>query len=589
MPEDRACLGQPSSTFSRLFLPFPSPITSIHGFSFLSALPEMFKPGAAGGLQSILKEGGKHYAGVDEAVMKNIEAAKNLSVLTRSSFGPHGMNKLIVNHLERHFVTRDAAVILQEMEVMHPAAKLVVMAAKSQEQECGDATNFVTVFSGELLNQAEELLKQGVHASDIIRGFEIAGKAAVEQGIPSLPVHVVSDLKSIDQLTPVLTSVVSSKQLGLESVLGKLVAEACVAAMPEDPTRFETDSIRVAKLLGGGDLYGSYVVHGLVVPRDCLGVQKRKTSAKVAVFSIPLEMTNTETGGNVLITNAKDLVNYTKGEEAKMEEFVRSLSDAGVQVVISGGAVQDIALHFLNKFGILVLRCTSKFEIKRLAQTLGATQMVRLGAPLQEELGYAESVAVEEISSQKVTVFKSSDSKIASIVLRGATSNTLDEVERAIDDAVQTVRCMAVKGERNFCYGGGAAEAELAETVRKAAAACPGLEQYAAFKFAEALEVIPKVLADNAGLRGTEAVASLTAAHTQGRKTACIDVDARSSTNVLADAKERGIFDHLGSKTWAIRLALDAALTVLRTQHIIVAKQAGGPAKPKGEANVDDD
>ena len=549
----------------------------------------MFKPGAAGGLQSILKEGGKHYAGVDEAVMKNIEAAKHLSVLTRSSFGPHGMNKLIVNHLERHFVTRDAAVILQEMEVMHPAAKLVVMAAKSQEQECGDATNFVTVLAGELLNQAEELLKQGVHASDIIRGFEIAGKAAVEQALPALPTHVVSDLHSSSALEPVLSSVIASKQLGLESVVAKLVSEACVAAMPDNPADFNPENVRVAKLVGGGDLYGSYVVNGLVVTRDTLGVQKKKTNAKVAVFSVPLEMTSTETGGNVLITNAAQLMNYTKGEEARMEEFIRSLSDAGVQVVISGGAVQDIALHYLNKFGILILRCTSKFEVKRLAESLGAAQMVRLGAPLPEELGFAESVAVEEISSQKVTVFKSKDSKIASILIRGATVNTLDEVERAIDDAVQCVRCMAVKNERIFCFGGGAAEAEIAEVVRTVAGGCKGLEQYAVHKFAEAIEVIPKILADNAGLRGTEAVASLTAAHAQGKKTACIDVEARSSASPLTDAKDRGIYDHLGTKSWAIRLALDAALTVLRTQHIIVAKQAGGPAKPKGEANVDDD
>ena len=522
--------------------------------------------------------------------MKNIEAAKNLSVLTRSSFGPHGMNKLIVNHLEKHFVTRDAAVILQEMEVMHPAAKLIVMAAQSQEQECGDATNFVTVFSGELLNQAEELLKQGVHSSDIIRGFEIAGKAVIDQGLPSLPIHTVSDMKSVEALMPVLSSVISSKQLGLESVLAKLVADACVQAMPSNPAEFLSENVRVAKLVGGGDLYGSYVINGIVVTRDTLGVLKKKQNAKVAVFSVPLEMTNTETGGSVLISTAKELLNYTKGEEQRMEEFVKSLADAGVEVVVSGGAVQDIALHYLNKYNILILRSTSKFEIKRLAESLGATQLVRLGAPLPEEMGFAETVQVEEISSQKITVFRSRDSQISTILIRGATVNTLDEVERAIDDAVQCVRCMAVKSERTFCYGGGAAEAELAEVVRKAAHTCTGLEQYAVNKFAEALEVIPKVLADNAGLRGTEAVTSLTAAHAQGKKTACIDVDARSSTNPLADAKERHIFDHLGSKSWAIRLALDAALTVLRTQHIIVAKQAGGPgAKPKGESHVDDD
>ena len=556
----------------------------------------MFKSGAAGGIQSILKDGGKHFAGVDDAVLKNIDAAKQISQLTKSSFGPHGMSKLIVNHLDKHFITRDAAVMLTEMEVMHPAAKLVVMAAKSQEQECGDGTNFVSILSGELLVQAEEMLKQGVHVADIVRGFELALKHTLTTLTTATPTLTLSLSHSTTQaeLAKYLQTAVASKQYGQEEVIANLVATACLQSYPKAETAragevnvFNADDVRIAKLVGGGDLYSSYVVSGCVVGRDAMGHIKNKNNCKVAVFSVGLEMTNTETGGQVLITTADELLNFTKGEETRMEQFVKELAAAGVGCVITGGSVQDLALHYLNLYDIMTVKVTSKFELKRLADAIGAAQMVRLGCPLPEETGYAESVRVEEVSSQKITVVKSRDSRISTIVLRGATVNALEEVERAVVDSVNLFRCLAVKNELVFVYGAGAAEVLLAERVRQYAGTHAGLEQYGVAAFAEALDAVVRCIADNAGLRGNEVLASVLAAQQSGKKTACVDVTGVNGG--VGDAAKIGVYDHLSTKSWAIRLAVDAALTILRTQHIIVAKQAGMPTKPKGESNVDDD
>lgn len=542
------------------------------------------------GIQSMLKEGGRHFAGMDEALLKNIEAAKQIGSMTRSSFGPYGLNKLIVNHLDKHFVTRDAAVILEEMEVIHPAAKLVVMAAKAQEQECGDGTNLVTVFSGELLTNAEELLKQGIHASDVVRGYELAIEGIVTE-MKKQTNFTVKDPRSKEELTKVLEPVLATKQYGQERFLAKLVADACLAIMPAGKLHeFNPDNVRVASMTGSGVFANSHVVGGVVCPRDTMGNEKKKLKAKVAVFGIGLENAGPETSGTVLLNNVSDLLNFTKGEEARMEEFVKALVAAGVDAVITGGTVQDIALHFLNKYKILVIKCTSKFELRRLCETLGATAMNRMGPPVPEETGFAESIEVVEISNHKVTQVKAKDTLVSTIVLRGATPNMLAEVERSIVDAVNVVRCMCVKQELEFCPGGGAAELEVAAAIHKLGDSHTGLEQYAIHKVAEALEVVPKVLAKNSGLDADETLAALNAAHAKGNKFACVNVDAEGrSKQAVADAVTKGIYDHLGSKIWALRLAMDAVLTVLRIQHIIVAKQAGGPRAPKGESIVDDD
>merc|ERR1740123_170750 len=219
-----------------------------------------------------------------------------------------------------------------------------------------------------------------------------------------------------------------------------------------------------------------------------------------------------------------------------MDEFITSIKDAGVEVVISGGAISEIAQHYLNKYRILSVKITSKFELRRVCRTVGATSIIRTGAPLPEELGYVESIKVEEISSQKLIIMKSRDAKISTVVLRSASPNVLDELERAIDNAVNVVRC--VTRDPNFLPGAGATEIELAHQLQLFGATVPGLEQYAVLKFAEALEVVPKILAENAGHNHVDAITALYAAHQKGEKNMGIDVDSGS---LLVDAAEDGI------------------------------------------------
>jgi T-complex protein 1 subunit theta len=253
-------------------------------------------------------------------------------------------------------------------------------------------------------------------------------------------------------------------------------------------------------------------------------------------------------------------------------------------VVVSGGAVSEIAVHYLNKHRIMCLKITSKFELRRVCQTVRAVAIIRQGPPLPEECGYVESIKMEEISSQKLCVIKSRDAKISTIVLRSASPNMLDEVERAIGNAVNVVR--SVTRDPNFVAGAGATEIELAHQIQQFGAQCPGLEQYAVLKFAEALEVVPKILADNAGHSYVNVLTALYAAHQQGEKTSGIDVEGGAG-NLLCNASEKGILDHEDTKRWAIRFTIDAVLTILRVDQIIMAKQAGGP-KP-GEGGRDDD
>lgn len=532
------------------------------------------------GVQSLLKEGSKSFSGVDEALLRNIEACKNLARITKTSLGPYGMNKLIVNHLNKHFITSDTNTIIEELEVMHPAAKLITMAAKAQDQECGDATNFVVSFGGELLLKAEELLKEGIHANEVFKGYELA-RDKVLGFMDPLVCWTCSDVTDAEQIAKCVKTALGAKQLGYENLLSRLVAEAATKVMSSSK-KFDVDSVRTTKI-HGGNIQGSFVVEGMAIPNCVKGTETKKEKAKVAVYAQGIELTGTETKGTVLLNSADELMNFTKGEEQRMDEFIKGIRDAGVEVVISGGAISEIAGHYLNKYKIMALKITSKFELRRICRTVGATSIIRTGAPLPEELGYVESCKVEEISSQKLTIMKSRDSKISTIVIRSSSPNALDELERAIDNACNVVRC--VSKSPSFLPGAGATEIELAHQLQQFGATVPGLDQYAVLKFAEALEVVPKVLAENAGHSHVDAITKLYADHQAGKKSSGIDVDSSALT---CDAEERGLLDHADSKRWAIRFCLDAVLTVLKVDQIIMSKQAGGPKAPEG-GNRDDD
>jgi T-complex protein 1 subunit theta len=538
----------------------------------------------------------------------------------QTSLGPYGRNKIVINHLQKMILTNDAATILRELDVVHPAAKLLVMASQQQEAEMGDATNMVIVFAGELLKKAEELIRMGLKTSDIVQGYERAGDFALKE-LEELEVDRVEDIRSSAELAKALRTVIAAKQSGSEDGLSRMVAEAVLAVLPKNPANFNVDNIRVVKIMGGS-IEQSRVVRGMVFGREPEGTTKKATKAKVGVFSCPIDISQTETKGTVLLKSGKELFNFTKGEETQMENIVKELHDSGIRVVVAGTTVGELAMHYLNRAGILVIKVLSKFELRRLCRVVGATPLARLGAPMPEEMGNIDIVETLEIGGDRVTVFRQENdqTRTATIVLRGATQNHLDDVERAVDDGVNVVK--AITRDPRLVPGAGATELQLAQRITALAERTPGFDQYAIQKFAEAFEVIPRTLAESAGLDATEVLARLYTAHhnasrpkpaTKSSKSKdaepaapaaaknedddeddeevpCfgVDLDNSSGTGVI-DAEEEGILDLLVTKFWAIKLATEAARTVLSVDQIIVARQAGGPKPPGPNPNWDED
>ncbi|MEQ2188781.1 T-complex protein 1 subunit theta [Goodea atripinnis] len=458
------------------------------------------------------------------------------------------MNKMVINHLEKLFVTNDAATILRELEVQHPAAKMVVMASHMQEQEVGDGTNFVLVFAGALLELAEELLRMGLSVSEVIDGYEKACKKTLE----------------------ILQDCICSSAKNLHDV-----NEA-------------TALIRTA----GCGVTASTVLHGMVFKKEAEGDVTSVKDAKIAVFSCPFDCMVTETKGTVLINNAQELMNFSKGEEDMMEAQVKAIKEAGANVVVTGGKVADMALHYANKYKLMVVRLNSKWDLRRLCKTVGAVALPKM---VQKE-----------------------DGTISTVVIRGSTDNLMDDIERAVDDGVNTFKvlvrvsyicnikaCVLIVLTKlclHSCYsfshflhlqdkrlvpGAGATEIELAKQITSFGESCPGLDQYAIKKFAEAFETFPRALAENSGVKGNELISKLYSAHHEGNKNIGFDIEGDGPA--VKDMLEAGILDPYLVKHWAIRLATNAAITVLRVDQIIMAKAAGGPKAPKQRGHWDKD
>ncbi|XP_057739441.1 T-complex protein 1 subunit theta [Arachis stenosperma] len=537
------------------------------------------------GIQSMLKEGHKHLSGLDEAVLKNIDACKQLSTITRTSLGPNGMNKMVINHLDKLFVTNDAATIVNELEVQHPAAKILVLAGKAQQEEIGDGANLTISFAGEILQGAEELIRMGLHPSEIISGYTKAINKTieildelVEKGSETM------DVRDKEQVISRMRAAVASKQFGQEDTICSLVADACIQVCPKNPANFNVDNVRVAKLLGGG-LHNSTVVRGMVLKSDTVGTIKRIEKAKVAVFAGGVDTSATETKGTVLIHTAEQLENYSKTEEAKVEELIKAVAESGAKVVVSGGSVGEMALHFCERYKLMVLKISSKFELRRFCRTTGAVAMLKLGQPNPDDLGYVDSVSVEEIGGVRVTIVKNEEggNSVATVVLRGSTDSILDDLERAVDDGVNTYKAMC--RDSRTVPGAAATEIELAKRVKEFSFKETGLDQYAIAKFAESFEMIPRTLSENAGLNAMEIISSLYAEHASGNTKVGIDLEE----GVCKDVSTIGVWDLHVTKFFALKYAADAACTVLRVDQIIMAKPAGGPRREQPAAGMDDD
>jgi T-complex protein 1 subunit theta len=536
----------------------------------------------AAGIGGMLKKGHRAMEGLEGATLRNVEACHEISTITRTSLGPNGMNKLVVNHLGKIIVTSDCATIVKSLEIEHPAARMLQLAAEAQDFECGDGTNLVVSFAGELLAQTVDLFRMGLHPSDVVSGYSKAGDKLLDDFLPPMAqlVRPLTDGRSKDELVRVVKPVLAAKHLGSEDILAPLVAEACLGTMSSStvgPASFSVESVRVAKILGG-DISQSHVVHGFVALRGLETTRTSATDAKVVVFGCGIEASATEAKGTVLMKNADDLKNYNRSEEKKMEEVIKSIADSGVKVCVAGGTVSEMALHFIERYGMLCLKIGSKWELRRLCVATGATALVRLGAPTPDEMGHCDSVYQREVGGRPVTIFSQSEgsktSKLSTIVLRASTSSVLADLERAIDDGVHAAKTACKDGK--LVPGAGATEMEMALKIRAFADTCPGLDQYAMRAFGKALEVVPRTLAENAGLDQGVVLAALGAAHAGGKLSAGVDINAMGVTGASGVIDQTDVLDLYSAKVSALKLAIDAALTVLRVDQIIMSKQSGG-------------
>ena len=535
------------------------------------------------GISRFMKEGSQFFKGTEEAVIRNIETVVELAGQIRSAYGPNGMNKMVINHIEKLFVTNDAATILRELEIQHPAAKIVVMASQMQEKQVGDNTNTVVILAAALLEHAAQLIYMGLTPQEVATGYELACEKALEL-LPTLVIDEAKDLKNIEKVKQWLRSAITSKQYDNEDVIADLVAKACVETCPANTHNFNVDNIRICKIVGSG-VHASKTMSGMVFRRGAEGEKKQAKNARIAVFTCPFDLTQTETKGTILIENADELQGYAKGEEGEVEGQVKALADSGVTVVVAAGKFGDLYLHYLNQYNIMAVRLTSKFDLRRLCRAIGAQAQARICAPAVNLLGQCELVEVREIGDEDVTVFEcgSEGGRIATIIVRGASQSRIDDVERAIDDAVNYYK--ALTKDAKLLAGAGAVEIELARLMEAWGEKASGLEQYAIKKFAHALETLPKCIAENGGVSPTELLTRLYAAHEAGDATAGVDV----LEGGVASAKDLSIYDLFLGKKSAIQLATNAAATILKVDQIIVAKQASGGPKPRGPKPQDED
>jgi T-complex protein 1 subunit theta len=585
----------------------------------------------AAGLGGMLQSGSRHYSQEDDGgaggvVLRNIDACLQLSRMLSTSMGPQGRCKLVVNHLGQLNVTSDCASILKDVMVEHPAAQLLASACQKQEEEYGDNTNFVLAFGGELLFETAKLIGKMTWqpGPEIIAGYQRALKLCTESYLPELLVPgAVLDVSQRDDLLKLLKPVLASKQYDSHDHIAPLVADACLQVMNRSSNnsnepRIPIEAVRTVKILGSS-VDQSILIAGFVAKSGLETVARSATNCKVAVYASGFEASSTEAKGTVLMKNAADLLNYNKTEEAKMQDIVAGIAEAGVQVIVTGGNLSDMALHFIDQYQLLCLRVGSKWELRRLCQAIGATALVRLGTPTPDELGHAASVRQMEVGGKTLTVFTKDDgdgvkgggsdvNSIATILLRASTHTVLNDLERAVDDGVHAVAA-AAKDPR-LVYGGGAVETALSVRLLKEAARTPGLEQYALAAFARALQIVPRTLAQNAGLNANEVMADLMAAHDihgddgEGNTATTTTTDTTTapplpkniSVGVLID-RDRvetpvpstttmttttgplvDVADVLATKQAALMLAVDAAVTILKIDQIIMSKPAGGPS-----------
>jgi thermosome len=528
----------------------------------------------------ILKEGTGRSRG-KEAQRNNIMAARIIAEAVKTTLGPRGMDKMLIDSMGDIKITNDGAVILKEIDVQHPAAKMVVEVAKTQDDMVGDGTTTAVILAGELLGKAQELLDQRIHSTTVVSGYRKAFQKA-EEVLQELGIPV--DIEDRETLRKVAVTSMASKVMGeARQHLAKIAVDAVKQIVEQrgEKNTADIDNIQIIKK-EGKSLADTELIQGIILDKEIVhpGMPKRIEKAKIALINAALEVKKTEISAEIRIHEPTQMKAFLDQESRMLKDMVEKVKKAGANVLICQKGIDDLAQHFLAKEGIMSMRRAKESDMEKLAKATGGRIINNLDDLKAKDLGEAGLVEERKIGNDKmVFIEKCKDPRSVSVLIRAGIEKMIDEAERAINDALSVVADVI---ERNkVVAGGGAAEAEIAKELRDYAASVGGREQLAIEAFAHAVEAIPKILAENAGLNTIDILAALRSAH-QKKKGVTVGVNVFSGgvTNML----EEGVIEPVWVKQQALKSAAEVASMILRIDDVIAAtkpKTEGMP--PKGE------
>ncbi len=520
----------------------------------------------------ILKEGSKRETGKD-AQHKNILAAKAIAEAVRTTLGPKGMDKMLIDGSGDATITNDGATILREMDIEHPVAKMIVEVAKAQDDEIGDGTTTAVIIAGKLLEKAESLIDLDVHPTVIVLGYKQA-QAKAQETLEEMAIDVSGDQKALLKIAQT-----AMRGKGIEIAMEKLAqisVDAALAVAGSQSKDIE-ENIKIVKI-PGGRIEDSVINYGIVVEKERTNPEmpKKIESAKIMLLEGTLELKKLDTDAKVTITEAKNLATFKEGEERVIREQVEAIVAAGANVVFCEKGIGVTAQHYLSKNKILAARRVKREDLKMLALATGARLVGDVLQVSPQDLGQAALVEERKVGKDKQMIFVEGceEAKAVSIILHGVSEQFLEEMERALDDALNVVLDVIRSGK--IVPGGGAPEIRVAEKLRQYASTLEGREQLAIRAFAEAVEAIPLTLAENAGFDPVDALAGLRAKHGQGMKNYGLNLDNGEPDDMMA----MGVVEPLKVKTQAIKSASEAATMVLRVDDVIAAKKEEMKPKP---------
>ena len=534
-------------------------------------------PSAGGVPVLVLKEGSNRSRG-KEALHTNIMAAKIVAETVKSCLGPKGMDKMLVDSFGDVTITSDGRTILDEMDIQHPAAKMMVEVAKTQDNEAGDGTTTAVIIAGELLNKAEELIEKNVHPTIIIDGYKKASEKALEiLEKMAIPVDLnTQEYMKKAAMTSMASKLVAEHREYLADLAVKSILQ--VAEKQGDSYKVDVDDVKVEKK-PGESIRDTKLIQGIVLDKDVAhsGMPKRVEKAKIALLDCPLEIEKTEFDAKINIDSPEQMEGFLKQEEGMLREMVDKIVAAGANVVLCEKGLDDMVQHFLARKGILAIRRIKKSDMEKLAKATGGKIVTSLDAISSEDLGYANLVEERKIGDDKMTFVEGcKHPRAVTILIRGGTTRIVDEAERSLHDALCVVR--DVVEEPKVVAGGGSPELEVSRMLRKYAETLPGREQLAVKGFAEALEAIPMTLTENAGLDPIDILSELRAGHEKGEKWAGIEVH----DGKVEDMAEAGVFEPLAVKKQIIKSATEASTMILKIDDVIAAGKTKGPPMPPG-------